>query len=205
MRHLLANIFTYLLIVTLSLGAVVFALARSEQLVIARETEVEPLVFDVPERKPEANWYDFGKKTYVANCQNCHTGDGSGRGMYPPVQGMSAHLAAAGGREYLVSLTLYGLYTGHYGAPMPPMPELSDAEIAAVTNYLLTEFAADEQTVADADLYRPHDVAKLRERKFNEREMGKRRPPVPSARSLGRGILVPDDPGPSAVPDGKDE
>ena len=205
MRHVLANIFTYLLIVTLIAGAVVFAWARSAQLVIARETEVEPLAFAEANREREADWLPFGKKTYVANCQNCHTADGSGWGMYPPVQGMAAHLQAEGGREYLIALTLNGLYTGTYGAPMPPMPELSDAEIAAVTNYLLTAFAAEGQSPGASDLYRPEEVANLRGQTYTEWEMGDRRPGMPSARELGKGVRVAKDPGPSAVPEGKDE
>lgn len=205
MRHLVANIFTYILIVTLALGAVAFAWARSEQLVIAHEIDVEPSIFEFTEPKRQADWLAFGKKTYVANCQNCHTADGSGRGMYPPIQGMGAHLAATGGREYLIALTLNGLYTGEYGAPMPPMPELSNAEIAAVTNYLLTEFSATGQAPSAEELYKPKDIATAREQRYTEREMGRRRPPIPSARDLGRGLVVPEDPGPSAVPEGKDE
>ena len=84
-----------------------------------------------------------------------------GRGMYPPIQRMSAHLGAGGGRDYLVNLVLYGLYTGTYGAPMPPMPELSDAEVAAVNNYLLTQFAAAGSAPDTGRLYLPREVGQL--------------------------------------------
>lgn len=205
MRHILANIFTYLLIATLVVGSVLLAWARSEQLVVADEATVEPRVFTGADRAAPTDWLAYGKKTYVANCQNCHTADGSGRGMYPPVQNMAAHLTAEGGRKYLIGLTLYGIYTETYGAPMPPMPELSDTEIAAVTNYLLTEFTPPGRRPDAAQLYRPDEVTVLRGQGLNEWEMAARRPAVPTARALGRGFQVAEDPGPAAVPEGVDE
>ena len=205
MRHVLANLFTYALIAGLVIGAVLFAWARSAQLVIATETEVEPAAVASELLHDTAfDWYDFGAYTYRANCQNCHTADGSGRGMYPPVQRMTAHLGAEGGRAYLVDLVLYGLYTGEYGAPMPPMPELSDAEIAAVNNFLLTRFSPTEPA-SEEQLYRPRDVAARRGQSLNEWAMARRRPDVPTARELGRDVRVAVSDEPKAVPEGEDE
>ena len=207
MRHILANVFTYVLVIALVLGSVLFAWARSEQLVVAHAADVEPAVLVAEGAPPTAaDWFAFGRHTYRVNCQNCHTVDGSGRGMYPPVQRMTAHLDAAGGRDYLINLVLYGLYTGTYGAPMPPMPELSDAEIAAVTNYMLVQFAAEGQAPDTAQLYLAREVAALRGQSFNEWQLAERRPDVPSARELGRGVrppVVTDEP--AAVPEGKEE
>jgi mono/diheme cytochrome c family protein len=174
-------------------------------LVIAREGDIDPRGFTAVKPPTADEWLAFGEQTYRVNCQNCHTVDGSGRGMYPPVQQMAAHLEAPGGRGYLIDLNLYGLFTGTYGAPMPSMPELSDAEIAAVTNYLLTQFAADGRQPDPSTLYLPGEVAERRGRKLSERQVAGLRPPIASARELGRGVYPPEGTDRSAVPEGKDE
>ena len=205
MRHVLANAFTYALVITLVLISLAFARVRSEQFVIARESATEPPVFGIATPADTAAQLDFGRRVYRANCQNCHTADGSGRGMYPPVQRMTAHLDAPGGRAYLIDLVLYGLYTGTYGAPMPPMPELSDAEIAAVNNYLLVQFAGPDTDVATARLYTPREVAAARGRSLGEWAVAATRPAVPTAAELGRGVRIPIRSDASGVPPGTDE
>ena len=205
MRHLLANIFTYALIAGLVLISLAWAWMRSEQLVITDRVAIEPRAVTNDTTGVRYEWYDFGRATYRANCQNCHTSDGSGRGMYPPVQRMSAHLAAEGGRAYLVNLTLYGLYTGTYGAPMPPMPELSDAQVAAVTNYVLQRFGPQGEQLGPEQLYSPREVTAYRGRGMSEWDVAASRPAVPSARELGKGVAVADDEGMPAVPEGKDD
>ena len=206
MRHLLANAFIYGLTGALIAGSLLWAWARSAQLIIARETEVEPS-FTADVTGPAAAAYlDFGRRVYVANCQNCHTADGSGRGMYPPVQNQAAHLSAAGGRDHLVDIYLHGVYTETYGAPMPPMPELSDAEIAAVNNYILTAFAAEGHAPTPAQLFRPEDIAARRGGpELSEWDVGRARPDIPTARELGRGVRVAERAGPEAVPEGEEE
>ena len=205
MRHILANIFTYSLIAALVIGAGLFAWARNAQLVFAHERDVEPVVLGAERPATEADWFAFGRHTYLVNCQNCHTADGSGRGMYPPIQQMTAHLAAEGGRDYLVNLALYGLYTGTYGAPMPPMPELSDAEIAAVTNYMLVQFAAEGEGPEASQLYLAPQVAALRGQQLNEWGVAALRPAIPTAEELGRGVQVHLTTDRPAVPEGTDE
>lgn len=204
MRHVLANLVTYALAFGLVLGAALFAWARSGQLVIATEADVEPSETLPVESVTAFAWRDFGENVYAANCQNCHTVDGSGRGMYPPIQNMTAHLAAQGGRGYLVDVALYGLYTEEYGAPMPPMPELSDAEIAAVTNYVLVQFAVAGSAPDTSRLYVPADVAERRGRTLSEWGVAATRPAVPTAEALGQGIQVPLETDAPAVPEGTD-
>ena len=218
MRHLLANAFIYGLTGALVAGSLLWAWARSAQLIIARETEVEPS-FTADVTGPAAAAYlDFGRRVYVANCQNCHTADGSGRGMYPPVQNMGAHLSGATrlrsgapeaesrGRDYLIDIYLHGVYTGTYNAPMPPMPELSDAEIAAVNNYILTAFAAEGRVPDAGQLYRPEEIAARRGGpNLSEWEVADTRPDIPTARELGRGVRVGIRDADSAVPAGEDE
>ena len=202
MRHVLANLVTYALVLGLVLGSALFAWVRSEQLVIAKEADIEPTDGFVSAEPAEA--LAFGERVYLANCQNCHTGDGSGRSMYPPVQNQAAHLGVPGGRGYLLDVTLYGLYTGTYGAPMPPMPELSNAEIAASTNYILTRFAAEGARPEPARLYTPDEVAERRGRSLSEREVAATRPPIPSAEELGRGVRPALKTKAPAVPEGED-
>ncbi|MBC6992834.1 cytochrome c [Neolewinella lacunae] len=205
MRHLLANLFTFALIATLVVGAVLVAWARSEQLVLSQRSAVEPRVF-AGDGPPEVDdWFAFGRRTYRANCQNCHTVDGSGRGMYPPIQGLTPLLDAPGGRDYLVHTLIYGVYSGAYGAPMPPMPELSDTEIAAVLNYVLVQFAAPDQAPGSDGWYRPQEVAALRGRDYDEWAIGAGRPAVPTARELGKGIRIQLWERLPAVPAGEDE
>ena len=205
MRYILTNIFLIVLTVGLLLGSCLFAYLRSEQLVVAYEEDIEPQAFTETASPDRDDWLAFGKKTYRANCQNCHTADGSGRSMYPPVQNMAAHLAAPGGRDYLVDLILYGLYTSTYGAPMPPMPELSDTEIAAVNNYMLVRFAAAGQAPGKEAFYGPKEVAARRGRAVSEWGVADTRPDIPTARELGRGVQVSVSGEDSAVPGGTDE
>ena len=185
-------------------GAVLFAWVRSEQLVIAQRADVEPVRVIEETDAASFEWSDFGKQVYVANCQNCHTADGSGRSMYPPVQNMAAHFRVDGGREYLIDVVLYGAYGGTYGAPMPPMPELSDRQIAAVTNYMVTQFRAPNGAPASQALYIPPDVAERRGQESTERDVATTRPAIPSAEELGRGVKVPIKADSPAVPEGAD-
>lgn len=204
MRHVLANLAAYVLVAGLLLGAVLFAWVRSEQLLIAKATAVEPEAYASATDAEAFEWEAFGERVYGANCQNCHTVDGSGRGMYPPVQGMTAHLAGPGGREYLTHVVLYGLASGAHAAPMPPMPELSDAQVAAVNNYLLTRFSDWRAAPDSARLYVPADVRAQRGLTYSEQDVAARRPAVPLPAELGRGLRVPIETRAPAVPQGED-
>jgi mono/diheme cytochrome c family protein len=173
MRHLLANIAVYVLAGGLVVGSVLFAWARSQQLVFATERAVEPPAYIAADSPEVFDWEDFGERVYVANCQNCHGSAGTGRDVYPPVVGQGAMLAAEGGRAYLTRLVIYGLWTGTHSAPMPPMPHLSDAQIAAVNNYITTRFDAGVDT---QHLYIPRDVSAERGLRLSERDVGRQRP-----------------------------
>ena len=205
MRHLLANVFTYILIIGLLLMAAGFAWVRSQQIVLGHENDGD-LHLPGAEAPPSAeDWLAFGERTYRVSCQNCHTVDGSGRGMYPPIQRMTEHLTVDGGRGYLLDVTLHGLYTGTYGAPMPPMPELSDAEVAAVNNYILVRFAARGEGLQEDRWYLPAEVAGRRNKEWSEWDVADRRPDIPSAQELGRDFQVPIATDAPAVPEGKDD
>lgn len=70
---------------------------------------------------------------YMLHCMGCHLADGSGGPpAVPDVRNeMGCLLGVEGGREYLVQIP---------GAAQAP---ISDAELAAVVNYMLETFSAD--------------------------------------------------------------
>ena len=65
---------------------------------------------------------------YVLSCAGCHKLDGSGSARVPSLHDTGTVLARTGGRDYLLRVP---------GAAQAP---LSDARLAAVLNYVLTEF-----------------------------------------------------------------
>ncbi len=104
---------------------------------------------------------------YMLQCQGCHLADGSGapdRGV-PVLKGSVARFTAVpGGREYLVRVP------GASGSP------LSDAELAAVLNWMVVYFGPAEQARAFAP-YTEEEVAAVR------------RPPYAKVEELRRTLL----------------
>lgn len=179
MRHFFANLAVYVLAGALLLLSVIFAWIRSEQVVLATEGAIESPRHAEVSHPQDFPWEEIGERVYVANCAACHAIDGTGRETYPPVTGQSEVFLAPGGREYLIHVMLYGLWTRQHRAPMPPMPNLSDVQIAAVNNYILTRFDNIERIPGDVPLYIPAEVAAERGRAWRERDVGPRRPDVP--------------------------
>jgi mono/diheme cytochrome c family protein len=110
-----------------------------------------------------------GGAIYAAHCAACHQPTGLGiPGVFPPLAGHAPNLYnISGGREYLIKSVLYGLVgpitvDGRtYNLPMPAFPQLSDAQIAAVLNYTLTEWGNDA-LLTDFSPYSAEEVAALR-------------------------------------------
>lgn len=102
-----------------------------------------------------------GHKAYLAQCAACHQAEGQGlAGIFPPLA-KSDYLAAMKPNE-LVAQILNGL-TGEitvngtvYNTPMPPMPQVSDQDIAHIVNYVFAKW-----TTVKADI-KPADVASQR-------------------------------------------
>jgi len=91
------------------------------------------------------------RQNYILNCQGCHLADGSGfPGKIPNMRGFVGNfLRVQGGREFIVQVP------GVANAP------LSDAELAAVVNWLLLSFSR-EQLPEDYQPYTAAEVASLR-------------------------------------------
>ncbi len=107
-----------------------------------------------------------GAQVYAANCASCHQASGAGiPGAFPPVAGHASALVVDQGRDYLVELMLYGLQGAievdgaSYDGVMPGWSQLADAQLAAVTNYIATEW--DEGVLPDD--FAPYDPSEFAE------------------------------------------
>ncbi|MGH7906203.1 MAG: c-type cytochrome [Candidatus Binataceae bacterium] len=89
-----------------------------------------------------------GSSVFIAQCAVCHQPDAKGvEGIYPPLAGsIGNYVKLKQGREYVVRVPSFGL-TGpikvhgeEFSSTMPPLSQLSDEDIAAALNYVLTHF-----------------------------------------------------------------
>jgi cytochrome c oxidase subunit 2 len=109
-----------------------------------------------------------GEAVYAAHCASCHQANGQGvAGAFPPVAGHAGELVADQGRDYLPLLLLYGLQGPiqvggtAYNGQMPAWQQLSDEELAEVTNYIVTTW--DEgQLPGGFEPYTPDEFAEAR-------------------------------------------
>jgi len=121
--------------------------------------------------------------TVYQNCVACHQPQGTGlAGVFPPLAAnVPQVLAVEGGRDYLVHVLLYGLQGQitvqgkTYNGAMPGWAHLSDAELAAVSDYVSTSwgdaFPSGQQPFTAADFERaraqeltPQEVHESRQR-----------------------------------------
>jgi mono/diheme cytochrome c family protein len=117
-----------------------------------------------------AEWKALGETTY-ANCAACHQADGSGLPpVFPPLAGHAADLAALpGGTNYLMHTVLFGLEgeimigDATFNGVMPAWGHLSDAEIAAVIDYIIATWPSeDAEAAAEFEPLTADDVAAAR-------------------------------------------
>lgn len=89
-----------------------------------------------------------GSQIFASNCMVCHQPDAKGvPGIYPPLADtVGTYVKLKAGRIYLAHVPSFGL-TGKvdshgesFNNNMPPLSNLSDDDIAAVINYVLTKF-----------------------------------------------------------------
>ena len=92
------------------------------------------------------------ENSFNARCATCHQQNAQGLpGMYPPLaDSIGNELRSKRGREYLIEVVLNGMAgpievngTTYVGL-MPEFGSLSDTEIAATLNHVLTKFNAGE-------------------------------------------------------------
>ena len=109
-----------------------------------------------------------GEAVYATVCASCHQASGAGvPGAFPPLNGgHAAALAnAEGGRAYLVRSLLYGLQGQivvdgmTYAGAMPAWSTLSDAEVAAVLNYVTNAWDNADALDATFEPFTPDEVA----------------------------------------------
>lgn len=109
-----------------------------------------------------------GSQVY-AQCAGCHQQNGQGvPGAFPPLAGHAPALYnAEGGPTYLVNVLLYGLQgqiqvEGQtYNGVMPAWQQLTDAQIAAVLNFFLTEWGNE----AELEGFEPYTVQDVEEQR----------------------------------------
>jgi mono/diheme cytochrome c family protein len=89
-----------------------------------------------------------GSQIFASNCIVCHQPDAKGvPGIYPPLADtVGNYVKLKAGRAYLAHVPSFGLagqvdsHGESFDSNMPPLTQLSDDDIAAVINYLLTKF-----------------------------------------------------------------
>jgi mono/diheme cytochrome c family protein len=108
---------------------------------------VETFKPTVPQQAPPS-----GVQVYLTNCAACHRPDGKGvPGAIPNLAGNGAVMAQ--GPENVIRAVLGGLPAGNGLAPMPAIGQgMSDDEVAAVVNYVRTNWGNGAPANAQAGL-----------------------------------------------------
>lgn len=184
MRRSYTNEMVLIIVVALTAAAIVFAWRQSRPAVPhalpppatspAPTTAVAPAVFQ---------WQALGAATYEARCLSCHD-QGQATRRLPPLRGHAVDLFQAdGGREYLANFILYGLqgeiqvggetYRGRHPVYAD---RLSDKQIAAVLNHMLTSWGNADHLGRSPNLYSPDDIAPLRQYPLSPSEARDLRP-----------------------------
>lgn len=111
-----------------------------------------------------------GQAIYMASCAGCH--GPSGEGQPERIPGLADHVPhlfnADGGRDYLMNVVMYGL-SGEitvlgetFDRSMPPRYTLSDEELAAVLNHIITAWGNDDLLDASYEAYAPEELSAVR-------------------------------------------
>ncbi len=107
-----------------------------------------------------------GANVFASVCAACHQASGAGiPGAFPPLAGHASDIARLdGGRDYLISVVLFGLQgqisvdDQAYNGVMPAQGQLSDEQVAAVLDYVTNDLADGE----GVDAFDPAAVAEVR-------------------------------------------
>ena len=93
-----------------------------------------------------------GEQVYNANCVACHQANGKGvPGAFAALDGSPV---VNGPKAAQINVLLKGQNSGAFPAPMPPWPQLSDTEIAAVITFTRNNWSnkAAENIVQPAEV-----------------------------------------------------
>ena len=118
----------------------------------------------------EAAWRALGERVYAANCVSCHQASGGGiPGAFPPLKNHAVALYRADkGRDYLINTLLYGVagqiqvQGNNYNGQMPAWQQLSNDDIAAVINHIVTAWDNETQLPSGWVPFRAEEVAERR-------------------------------------------
>lgn len=113
---------------------------------------------------------DVSSAAYDSTCAMCHQKGGVGlKGAFPKLAGRAAEIAAtAEGRRYLIEVTLFGLMGKidvdgeQFSGVMPPVTGLSDADVAAALNYVISLQPGKNSTGNGSSPITAEEVAKVR-------------------------------------------
>jgi mono/diheme cytochrome c family protein len=140
-----------------------------------------------------------GAQVFQSICAACHQPDGQGLpGAFPPLVGHARELyEAAGGPTYLAYVVLFGLQgqitaAGQtFDGQMPSFYDLSDAQIAAVLDHVLTELGEAGQPEGYEPVT-PEAVAAARKAALSPALVHQRRPELAAADGAQPGAELAD-------------
>jgi len=123
-----------------------------------------------------------GAADYGKFCASCHGATGQGiPGVFPPLAKWTGNFVKVKeGRAYLVHVLVFGLQgevtaSGKtYKGFMPPFAQLSNEQVAAIINYMLTTWNK-ELLPKDFKPLTADEVAKLREKALTPADVAKER------------------------------
>lgn len=140
------------------------------------------LIASVPAAFAQDDQDAQGQNAFMSNCASCHGSTGEGiSGVFPPLAGHVEVIAELeGGADYLLEVMVFGvegpiLVNGEkYNGVMPAWAHLGDSTLAAIANYVLSEWgdsAIDVIVEADVEAIRVADKS-AKEVYFHRTEIG---------------------------------
>jgi mono/diheme cytochrome c family protein len=116
-----------------------------------------------------------GKAVFNSQCVSCHQSDGQGQvGEFPPLAGNEDLFRT---RKFPVFVLLNGLQgkitvnSHSYDGQMPSFDFLSNDKIAAVVNYVRTQWGNDDNRPKDMKAIAADDVASARNKQLSAKEV----------------------------------
>ncbi len=125
-----------------------------------------------------------GQDVYSSSCMSCHQGNGQGMpGVFPPIAGHVGDLyEASGGYDHILNVVLFGMQGPitvkgtEYDSVMPGQFQLSDEEVAAVVNYVMTAWGDADEVEGEVEPVTVDEVASARNRALSPQLVHQNRP-----------------------------